>query len=230
MTWSISVIIPTLDEEARLDACLARLSGEDLLETIVADGGSSDLTTAIARRAGTRVVTAPPGRGTQLNCGSRAATGEILLFLHADTILPPGFPALVREALSRPGIVAGAFSFALDAKSAGLTVVAAITNIRARLLQLPYGDQAIFVRKKMFDETGGFADIPAMEDFELVRRLRRRGKINILPQAAITSARRWQCHGILRTFLVNQGMVLGFYLKRSPVRLAAWYRRGGRFR
>lgn len=230
MTWSISVIIPTLDEEARIGACLARLSGEDVLETILADGGSRDRTVPIAREAGVRVATTSPGRGTQLNHGARTATGEILLFLHADTILPPGFPTLVREALARPGIVAGAFSFALDATNAGLTVVAAMTNIRARLLQLPYGDQGIFVRKKLFDEMGGFADIPAMEDFELLRRLRRRGKILILPQAAITSARRWQCHGILRTFLVNQGMVLGFYLKRSPVRLAAWYRRGGRFR
>jgi len=230
MTWSISVIIPTLDEETRIGACLARLSGEDLLETIVADGASRDRTVAFARKAGARVVLAPPGRGTQLNRGTQAATGDILLFLHADTILPSGFPALVREALARPGIVAGAFSFALDDTSAALSVVAAMTNIRARLLQLPYGDQGIFVRKKLFDELGGFADIPAMEDFELVRRLRRRGKIIILPQAAITSARRWQCHGILRTFLVNQGMVLGFYLKKSPVRLAAWYRRGGRFR
>ncbi len=177
---------------------------------------------------GARVIGSAPGRSRQLNCGAAAATGDILLFLHADTRLPAGFDGAIRQTLAQPGVVAGAFRLAINGPDRGLRWVEWGVNVRSRLLQMPYGDQAIFLRAEIFHTMGGFPDLPMMEDFELVRRVRKVGRVAIAPSAVVTSDRRWRTLGILRTTLANQVMVAGYLLGVDPYKLARWYRTLGK--
>lgn len=220
----ISVIVPTLNESANLGLALASTARGWSVEVIVVDGGSDDGTADVARLCGARVMSAARGRARQMNAGAATASGDVLLFFHADTQLPWGFDECVRHALARPGVVAGAFEFAIDGDGAALRVVERLTNFRARRLQMPYGDQAIFLRAETFRAVGGFPEIPIMEDYELVARLRRRGKVEVVHAPAVTSARRWERVGVFRTTLLNQVMIGGYWLGVSPERLAGWYR------
>ena len=224
-TWRISVIIPTLNEAPWLAATLAAIPRHEVAEVIVADGGSHDRTVEIARNYGAATVASLPGRGPQQNVGASLASGEILLFLHADTLLPPGFSRDIATTLAAPGVVAGAFRLAIADQRAGLRVVEFFANLRAGWLGLPYGDQALFLRAADFQALGGYAGIPLFEDAELVRRLKKRGAIRLTASSVRTSARRWQRLGILRTTVRNQLLLLGFLLGVSPLRLARWYRR-----
>ncbi len=194
------------------------------LEVIVIDGESSDETVAIAQAQGATVHTLPPGRARQMNYGASLATGEILLFLHGDTLLPPDFAPTVRSLLATPGVVAGAFQLKIAGEGKALRWVEWWVKGRSQWLQLPYGDQALFLKKTTFEQLGGFPDLPIMEDFVFVRQLRGLGKVAIAPQAVTTSPRRWQRVGVFRTTVINQGMILGYYLGISPHRLAHWYR------
>ena len=221
----LSVIVPTLNEEATLAETLQTLSPEPGLETIVADGGSRDATLEIARSLGSRVVQTGRGRGRQMNAGAAVATGETLLFLHADTQLPPGFRSEIDSVLQR-GCVAGAFRLRIRSDRGLLRIIERGANARSRLLQMPYGDQAIFLPARLFYQLGGYADLPLMEDFELCRRLRRVGRIGLAASAATTSPRRWNAIGIARTTAINQLCVLGYMLRVRPSRLARLYRRG----
>ena len=222
----ISVILPTLNEEQVLARTLARLQPAENVEMIVADGGSDDATTTVASQAGAVVVHESGGRAAQLNRGVAAAQGRILLFLHADTLVPNGYAHLIRRALAEPSTVAGAFRFRTDAPAGtALRFLERAVNWRAALLRLPYGDQGLFMERRIFAEMGGFVPLPVMEDFELVLRLRRRGRLVLLPQEAVTSARRWQRLGLFRTTLINQLMIAGFLLGISPKRLQRLYRR-----
>lgn len=229
-TSTISVIIPTLNEADNLAATLVPLQNIPGLEVIVADGGSSDATLAIAETAGVKIVTSRPGRSYQQNRGVAAATGAILLFLHADTILPTGFSQMIRHCLRQNKVVAGAFSLAINAPGAAINFIATMANCRAKLLQLPYGDQALFMTKENFMKIGGFPEIEIMEDFALIGKLRKLGRIKILPTAVITSGRRWQKLGIIRTTLINQMIVIGYLLGRAPTSLANWYRNSSKAR
>lgn len=222
----ISVIIPTLNEAEVLSATLERINQADGVEIIVADGESSDATRAIAEESDARVITATGGRAAQLNAGASIARGRHLLFLHADTLLPEGFDAAIRRALNNPATVAGAFRFRTDRINVGIRMVEWGTNIRSSVFHWPYGDQGLFFEKRVFDELGGFSDMPIMEDFELVQRLRRRGRIVTVPETVITSARRWKKLGLLRTMLRNQAMILGYFAGIRPERLARFYRAG----
>ena len=224
-TTRISVIIPTLNEADYLPRALGSLRDAENLEVIVADGGSTDGTSEMAHREGCRVLRSPPGRAAQMNAGAGAASGSILLFLHADTCLPPGFDSAVLAALQEPGAVAGAFRLRIGAPGPSLRLIEQAVDIRSRVLQMPYGDQGIFVLKETFQELGGFAMLPIMEDFEFVRRLRRRGRIRIASLCVTTSGRRWQELGSWRTTWINQKVILGYCLGVSPERLAAWYAR-----
>jgi len=159
-----------------------------------------------------------------MNAGAEAAEGTFLVFLHADTRLPEEFDGYVRRILTESGVAAGAFQLKIDDPSARLRLIEKAANWRSRYLQMPYGDQAIFLRRELFREMGGFPDLPIMEDFQLIRRLRGRGRIVIAPAAVVTSARRWKQLGALRTTLINQLMILGFYLDLEPSRLARWYK------
>ncbi|WOD41214.1 TIGR04283 family arsenosugar biosynthesis glycosyltransferase [Nodosilinea sp. E11] len=222
----ISIVIPTLNEVEQLPTVLAAIPTG--IEVVVVDGGSTDRTDALANALGVRVIASPPGRSRQLNRGAAAATGDILLFLHADTRLPEGFDQAIRQTLAQPGVVAGAFRLAIDSPRRSLRWVEWGVNLRSRWLQMPYGDQAIFLPAEVFHQLGGFPDLPMMEDFELVRRLRKLGKVAIAPATVMTSDRRWRTLGVLRTTLTNQLMIIGYFLGIDPQKLARWYRNLGK--
>jgi hypothetical protein len=220
----LSVIVPTLNEEGALGRTLERVCRARGVEVIVADGGSRDATREIAELFGATVMTVAGGRAAQQNAAAAAAAGRHLLFLHADTLPPEGFPELIRRALDRPATVAGAFRFRTDGGGAAMRLVEWGAAVRSAIFGWPYGDQGLFMEKRVFEELRGFAALPIMEDFDLVRRLRRRGRVVTLPEAAVTSARRWQRLGVPGTTLRNQAMVAGFLAGVSPGRLARLYR------
>jgi rSAM/selenodomain-associated transferase 2/rSAM/selenodomain-associated transferase 1 len=221
----ISVIIPTLNEAKTIKPTISNLKKCRQTEIIVVDGGSQDETVEIASSMGARVLTSAPSKARQMNAGAAEATGNVLLFLHADTRLPENFEKCVLAALSRDEICAGSFSLGIDSDAGGLRFIERVANWRSRFFQMPYGDQALFVSRNLFHEIGGYPDYPIMEDFELVRRLKRKGKIAILPESVQTSPRRWLHYGIFKTWLLNQMIIAAYYLGISPRRLSQWYRR-----
>jgi len=225
MTPSISIIIPTLNEEKNLPRTLEPLIEKESCEIIIIDGGSTDETLSLAKDAGCTTISSPCGRGVQMNNGVAVSTGDLLLFLHADTLLPNDFPELIRQALARPKVVAGAFSLKIDDDAKSIALIAHFANLRSRFLQLPYGDQALFTTRSMFTVTGGFPEQEIMEDFVFVGKLRKEGKIITLRKQVTTSARRWQKMGLLKTTLINQLIVCGHLLGVSSTTLAGWYQR-----
>ena len=218
----LSVIIPTYNEERTLGHTLDRVRRGNAWEVIVVDGRSTDRTAQIARAHGATVVDSPPGRGRQLTAGASTATGDTLLFLHADTSLPLGFDDYVFRALDQPGVCAGAFRLSIDAQGRSFRLSERMVNFRSRVHQMPYGDQAIFVRADVFHKVGGFPDLPIMEDYVLIRRLRCIGRIEIAPASVVTSGRRWIDHGVWRTTLRNQVCIAAYRLGVSPARIARW--------
>ena len=204
---------------------MARIRNAEGVETLVVDGGSTDRTVEIAESFDVKVITAERGRAKQMNAGASAATGDILLFLHADTNLPDRFSEYIRRILARPGTAAGSFKLRIDAPMPGLRLIERAANWRSRNLQMPYGDQALFLKTSLFREMGGFPDIPIMEDLEFVRRLRKRGGIVIAPVPAVTSARRWLALGLWRTTLINQCALAAYYAGVSLPSIAGWYHR-----
>jgi rSAM/selenodomain-associated transferase 2 len=222
----ISVVIPAFNEAPRIPPALAPLRGAEAVEVIVVDGESGDASVEVARECGARVLRAKRGRATQMNVGAREARGEVLLFLHVDSILPDGFSRDVHEVLDRPGVCAGAFRLEIDDARRSLRWIERAANWRSHRLQMPYGDQALFLRANVFHEVGGFPELPLMEDLELVRRLRRRGRIAIARSAVRTSARRWARVGPWRATLINQLAVAAYMSGVSVEKVARWYRTG----
>jgi len=220
---SISVIIPTLNEAHILPVTLETVSESENVEVIIADGGSNDETMEIARAYNVRSLQVPPCRAAQMNAGAKEACGDILLFLHADTRLPRKWANHVRSELDKPSVAGGAFPLKLDENARWSQIIEALANIRSRRLHMPYGDQAIFIRARLFHGMGGFAELPIMEDFEFMRRLRKRGRISIVPEPVVTSARRWRESGVWWTTAVNQAVIIGFFLGISPHLLARLY-------
>ena len=218
----ISAIIPARNEEKLISQSVDRLRRSLVHEVIVADGGSSDLTVSTARAHGAKVVHSPPGRGIQMNCGAQAAAGDVLLFVHADTALPQDLDRYIQTALAQRHTVAGAFRLRIDDGRRAFRVIERYANWRSRWRQMPYGDQAIFLSSNMFIDIGRYRDMAAMEDLDLVRRLRRAGRIVTVAADAMTSARRWQRDGIWRTTMINQVCILGYRLGICPTRIAAW--------
>lgn len=224
----LSVIIPTLNEAGCIKQVLQRVQTAEGIEVIVVDGKSTDATREIAKQAGARVLEVSGNRAAQQNAGAAEAKGTQVLFLHADTLPPEGYADMIREALADPAIVAGAFKFQTDGPGMLMRLVEKITNFRSSVFQLPYGDQGLFLEKRVFQEIGGFAPMPIMEDLALVRCLRQRGRVVTLPDAAMTSARRWQQLGVVRTTLINQLMLAGFFCNVPLAMLERFYRRTGR--
>lgn len=223
-----SVVIPTLDEEDRIGGALAsarRALGPGA-ELLVVDGGSRDATRR--RAAGrARVLTAGPGRGTQLDAGARAARGRVLVFLHADSRLPPDAGAAIRRALARPGAVAGCFRFALAPPAPPLSrwaLLEAAVRLRTRLFRTATGDQTIFAEREAYRAAGGAPHWELFEDVELVRRLREAGRFVLLETAAPTSRRRWERGGFWRTVARHLLLRAGYRLGVAPERLARRYR------
>ncbi len=208
----ITIVIPTLNEADHLPATLECLAGQEDLEIVVVDAGSKDETCRIASRFGARVLDSAPGRGRQMNAGAAVAGGSVLLFLHADTRLPQVFAHSIGTVLSRPGVVAGAFRLKIDAEGVGLRLVERGANLRSRLFQLPYGDQAIFTSTTMFRAVGGFPELPIIEDVEFMRRMNSCGRIAIASSAATTSARRWRQRGVARMTCLNLFLLTAYLL------------------
>jgi rSAM/selenodomain-associated transferase 2/rSAM/selenodomain-associated transferase 1 len=223
----ISIIIPALNEAGTIERTLESLVNQGCGEIIVSDGGSSDGTLAAARSFGAVVMEVSGGRAAQQNAGAVAARGELLFFLHADTVPPSGFADLIWGALEDPSIVAGAFRFQTDSGRVGMRLIERSAHLRSSIFGWPYGDQGLFLEKRVFEEEGRFADLPILEDFDLVARLRRRGRIVTLNRPAITSSRRWQRRGILATTLINQLMVAGYFAKIPVSRLERFYKAAG---
>lgn len=224
----ISIIIPVLNEAAIIQRNLEQLKNNSNIEIIVVDGGSQDNTVELAEQTEVLIITTSGGgRSAQMNAGASIAKGEILLFLHIDTQLPPNFLKLIPETLQKPDTVAGAFELNIKGEDVALRWVEKLVKLRCHLFSLPYGDQAIFLKKQTFWEMGGFANLPIMEDFELIQRLKRQGKIAIAPGNVTTSQRRWQTLGILQTTIINQLIIIGYFIGISPTKLNNFYRRQG---
>lgn len=226
---ALSIVVPALNEAPEIAATLdglqpLRARGAELL---LVDGGSTDGTPALAAPRVDVLLTAAPGRARQMNAGAEAAAGQVLLFLHADTRLPPDADRLVLQGLQTSGRGWGRFDVRLSGARLGLRLVERGISWRSRLTGVASGDQAIFVRRDWFRRAGGFPDIPLMEDVALSRALKRLGPPLCLRPPVVTSSRRWEQHGLLRTVLLMWRLRLAYYLGASPERLAAAYRRSG---
>ena len=236
MAMRISVIIPTLDEERTIMTLLAHTVSLGFDELIVVDGGSLDQTrqlvesykpsTHLAAQSPVRLMTAPCGRARQMNEGAKASRGEILLFLHADTQLPDGAKTMIETALDDQQMVGGRFDVRFDRPSMWGTVISRMMNWRSRMSGIATGDQALFVRRPIFEQIGGFADIPLMEDIDFSRRLKRKGASAALTETVTTSFRRWERHGPLRTILLMWALRFLYWIGVSPHRLTKLYTTG----
>ena len=226
---ALTIVMPVLNEAAGLAAALAALApliGKGA-QVIVADGGSTDASVAIAQASllpCITVVQAQRGRAWQMNAGAAQATGSVLLFLHADTVLPPDADASVLQALSSGTQVWGRFDLRIEGQSAWLPVVAALINLRSRLTGIATGDQAIFMTRAAFAAVEGYAAQPLMEDIDLSRRLCKLSRPACLRAKVVTSGRRWDTHGVWRTIALMWRLRFAYWRGVPAERLARWYR------
>jgi rSAM/selenodomain-associated transferase 2 len=221
----LSIIMPVLDEGDGIAAALDALADLRALgtEVIVVDGGSRDATVQRARLRADRVISAPRGRALQMNAGAATAAGNVLLFLHADTRLPPDADHILLRGLDRSGRVWGRFDVEIDGRNPLLAVIAALMNIRSRLTGIATGDQAIFVRRDAFQAAGAFAAIPLMEDVALCKRLKRVSRPLCLRERVVTSGRRWETNGVVRTVLLMWRLRFAYFFGADPQSLARQY-------
>jgi rSAM/selenodomain-associated transferase 2 len=214
---SLSIVVPTLREAPQMAALAVHLREvAPGAEVLVVDAGSDDGTLAAAKEAGLRVVTCAPGRAEQMNRGAAETSGDALLFLHADTVLPFQAGALVSQALATPGVALGAFGFRFDQRGLAYRFVEFGARLRNRLLAQPYGDQGLFLSRATFEALGGFADMPIMEDLDLVLRARRRGRVLVLSEEAVTSSRRYEERGVIRLMLRHWWLAARFRFGWRP--------------
>ncbi len=218
---TISVVIPTLDEASRIAESIESVVGSGV-EVIVVDGGSTDETCRLARDIGVRVLASERGRARQLRLGGEKSTGNTVLFLHADTRLEAGWQEAVSKTLSDPACAGGAFAFRLAERGWRERWIEKGVALRVALLGLPYGDQAIFVRRDVLERMGGIPIVPIMEDLDLVRAIKRAGRLEMLTLTATTSARRYARGGVLRTLVLHQLALLAWWLGMDRARLAGW--------
>jgi rSAM/selenodomain-associated transferase 2 len=233
MAMTISVIIPTLNEERTIMAALAHTAALGFDELIVVDGRSLDQTPALVEsfrrrtqspaQSPVRLVTAPCGRASQMNEGAKSSSSETLLFLHADTQLPDNAKTMIETTLANQGMVGGRFDVRFDRPSMWGTIISRMMNWRSRLSGIATGDQALFVRRHIFEQIGGFADMPLMEDIDFSRRLKRKGATAALTATVTTSFRRWEQHGPLRAILLMWGLRLLYWIGVPSHRLSRWY-------
>ena len=234
MAMPISVIIPTLNEELTIMATLAHTAALGFDELIVVDGGSLDQTPVLVEsyrrrtqsqaQSPVRLVTVPRGRARQMNEGAKASGGEILLFLHADTQLPGDAKAMIDTTLADQRMVGGRFDVRFDRPSTWGSIISRMMNWRSRLSGIATGDQALFVRRPIFEQMGGFADMPLMEDIDFSRRLKQKGATAALTATVTTSFRRWERHGPLRTLLLMWVLRFLYWIGVRPSHLVDWYK------
>ena len=221
----ISIVMPVLNEEKTLPGNLEILSLSNNEELIVVDGGSTDRTVSVARNFTDKVFVTKRGRGHQMNYGADRADGDILLFLHADYILPDNGFSIIREVLKDGRAAAGAFDLSIDHPKILFRLIESAANLRSRLTSIPYGDQGLFMAKKIFDLAGGFADIPLMEDIEISKRLKKIGDIVFVRPPIKTSPRRWLKEGRVYATLRNWTIAFSYvFLGISPKSLKKYYR------
>ncbi|MEX2489253.1 MAG: TIGR04283 family arsenosugar biosynthesis glycosyltransferase [Pseudomonadales bacterium] len=224
----ISIVIPVVNEAAHIESTLVELSsnsGNDPeFETIVVDGGSDDDTLAIAKRKADKVIDSPRGRAAQMNAGAETASGDILLFLHADTRLPDNFSELLASEFWSTDHAWGRFDTRLDSTRPILRLVGCMMNVRSRLTGICTGDQAIFVRRSVFEQLGGFAQIPLMEDIEISKRLKTISSPFCVSSPVITSSRRWEQYGVAKTIMLMWWLRLRYFLGDTPESLVKQYR------
>ena len=221
----LAIVIPALNEAANLSRLLPDLArGCPGADIVVVDGGSGDGTAAVvARLPGPRLLESARGRAVQMNHGAREAGGDTLLFLHADTRLPDGAARAIEQALAEPGVVGGRFDVRFDNERPLFRVIAWFMNTRSRASGICTGDQAIFVRRADFEAVGGYPEIPLMEDIELSRRLKRRGRLRAARLRVTTSARKWEREGPLRTIGLMWALRFLHLCGVAPARLHRWY-------
>jgi len=221
---AVSVVIPTLHEAATIAETVRRLLAEDPRpEVVVADGGSGDGTPAVAEAAGAIVVPSVRGRGRQLNRGAAAATGDVLVFLHADCRLEPGGLAAARRILADPRVAAAGFRQVIDGDSRWFPWIARAADARVRWLRTIYGDSGLAVRRETFRVVGGFPDVVLFEDVGISARLRRQGRFHLLRHRIHVSARRWESEGVVRATLRNWWILTRYLTGASPERLSRYY-------
>jgi len=221
-------VVPTLNETARIEFCLRQLRSDfPDCEVVVVDGGSTDGTAGLAQRYA-HVIHSAAGRATQMNAGAAVTSGDILWFIHADCQVPAGALESLRQAVQDPGVVGGGLQLRFDQRSLGLDYLAVSSNLRARRLHWIFGDQAMFVRRDVFDSVGGFPEIPLMEDLEMSRILRRRGQLVVLPTTVTASARRLVEQGPWRMTVLMQLLKLQYLLGVDPERIRRRYEAGTR--
>jgi len=225
----LSIVIPVLNEADRINSLICHLqmqSSENFYEIIVVDGDPRGTTVKVIHDSKVISIKADQGRARQMNAGAAIAGGEVLLFLHADTLLPPKALNKISKVLENMKYVGGAFSLGIDSDRLLLKIVAARASMRSRINRIPYGDQAIFIRKSYFNKIGGFKDIPLMEDVDLMRRIKKRGDmIYIFRDQVMTSPRRWEKEGVVYTTIRNKVLVSLFFLGVGPEKLLKYYRR-----
>ena len=241
---TITVVIPTLNEEAVLPRTLSQAASLGFDELIVVDGGSHDRTREIVQAFASApaislqrsilspqssalspvsLLTAPPGRANQMNAGAAASKGTVLLFLHADTSLPSDARQAVERALEDPACVGGRFDVRFERDSGPSWLISRMMNLRSRWTGIATGDQAIFVRRSLFEQLGGYSDLPIMEDVDFSRRLKRTGRLSALRSKVITSYRRWDTRGPLRTMLLMWVLRFLYWIGISPHRITRLY-------
>lgn len=221
----ISVVMPVLNEGSSLRTTLSCLPLTEKEELIIVDGGSDDATVSIAQEFTQKVIRSGKGRACQMNAGAEKASGDLLLFLHADCILPDKGFDLIRSVLCRPSAAAGAFDIRIDHPGLSFRIIERAANLRSRLTSVPYGDQGLFMKLETFCSLRGFADLPLMEDIEIGRRLSRLGRIVFLRPPIRTSPRRWLKEGLVYTTLRDWTLAASFtLLKRPPGDLVKYYK------
>jgi rSAM/selenodomain-associated transferase 2 len=225
---TVSIVVPALNEARRIESCLQRLRSDfPDCELVVVDGGSTDETLELAARHACTIRSAA-GRATQMNAGAAVTSGDILWFIHADCWVAADALDLLRRVVSAPGVVGGGLQLRFDQRSLGLDYLAASSNLRARRLHWIFGDQAMFVRRDVFDSVGGFPEIPLMEDLEMSRILRRRGRLVVLPTSVTASARRLVDQGPWRMTVLMQLLKAHYLLGGDPERIRRRYEAGTR--
>lgn len=224
---AVSIIVPVLNESDIIEGTVMHLTGICsglAAEIIIVDGDPSGSTIRRVKSKQIHTITAPRGRAKQMNAGAEAGRGAVLLFVHADTFLPRGALQDILEVCSRPEIAAGAFYLSINSGKRIFRVIETLANIRCRLTRIPYGDQAVFFKKKAFMHLGGYACIPIMEDIEIMQRAKQKKlKTALIKKRVRTSARRWQKEGILYSIIRNNLLSCFFYAGTSPRALERFY-------